>query len=236
MRLYIILLQCALLYLFKPEKRRTKRTPHQRNRKMPSFSKNPHSYQNAVRVFQSEDETHVVDTSDNAIAPRYNWRTLLVSTLACVLVGSVALSSSSGSKTTTSSSSSSSSSRQEDRFVTTDTGGLWGSSSHKKGHHHEKKHKHHTHDDNSKYKVHPGLRLEGYPSLEIQEQYMKDLQEIDWDAVEADLEALMTQNQDCKGNPVLSFFDVAGYCGWLLLFLRDVDVFSPTPCLYIAFQ
>ena len=194
---------------------------------MTSFSKNSHSYQHSVRVSQSEDAISANNSDTQLAPPRYNLRTLLVATFACGLVGSVTFLSSSGSRNP----SSSSSSRQDDRLATTETTGLWGSSSHKKGHHHEKKHKHHLHgDDSSKYKVYPGLRLEGYPSLEIQEQYMRDLQEIDWDAVEADLEALMTQSQDCKGNLVLSSFYVAGY-------FREILMLSfLTHTSYIVFQ
>ena len=69
---------------------------------------------------------------------------------------------------------------------------LWGSK-HKKYKHH---HKHKAFPD--RYKVSPGLQLPGYPSLEEQKQYMEDLRDINWDAVEADLEKLMKDSQECK--------------------------------------
>jgi hypothetical protein len=41
-----------------------------------------------------------------------------------------------------------------------------------------------------------GLQLPGYPSPEIQLQYEQDLMEMDWKALEQDLEELMTKSQD----------------------------------------
>jgi catalase (peroxidase I) len=63
--------------------------------------------------------------------------------------------------------------------------------------------------------VHSTLQLEGYPPLSVQKQYMKDLKEIDWDAVEDDLEALMTDSQDCK---CCIRFRIVYYCPILISF------------------
>jgi G3E family GTPase len=83
---------------------------------------------------------------------------------------------------------------------------LWESSHSRK--HHEHHHKHHhkkhgkkslsPHEDPSKFHVQPSLQLKGYPSLSVQEEYMKALQEIDWDAVEQDIEDVLTDSQDCR--------------------------------------
>jgi hypothetical protein len=48
-----------------------------------------------------------------------------------------------------------------------------------------------------KTKLNPGLQLKGYPSLSVQEEYMRDLEKIDWKEVEKDMEALLTDSKDC---------------------------------------
>lgn len=53
-------------------------------------------------------------------------------------------------------------------------------------------------DDETKYEVNPSLQLKGYPPLSVQEEYMKDLKNIDWLEVEKDLEELMTDSQECE--------------------------------------
>ena len=73
---------------------------------------------------------------------------------------------------------------------------LWGS----KRKHKRKSKNHHKHKEwlPDQYTVYPGLQLPGYPSLKEQEQYLNDLRDINWHAVEKDLEKLMTESQDCK--------------------------------------
>ena len=195
---------------------------------MTSFSN--HSYQHAIRVPTSSEDGPPPSSSRPL---RYNLRTLVASTFACVLVGSVAFLKSGSDQRENGAPSNENAWGL--RFV--DTGNYyWGSSHHSKkdhhGHHHDhEKHKQHHHhhasgksdnhdEDDSKYQVYPGLRLEGYPSLAVQEQYMKDLKEIDWDAVEADLEELMTDSQDCK-SPVLRS-----------LFMDFIARYSLNGCIY----
>jgi hypothetical protein len=60
------------------------------------------------------------------------------------------------------------------------------------------KYKYDYDSDNDRYTVFPGLRLEGYPSLEDQKQYLQDFKAIDWDAVEKDIEHLLTNSQACE--------------------------------------
>ena len=70
-------------------------------------------------------------------------------------------------------------------------GGIWGSSKHSS----RKKTKHHT----PVLKASPNmLLLEGYPSLQVRQQYLDDLAKIDWNQVEEDIEDLLTDSQDCK--------------------------------------
>ena len=52
--------------------------------------------------------------------------------------------------------------------------------------------------DEDRHLAYPGLRLEGYPPLEMQQQYLHDIKAIDWDAVEKDIEHVLTDSQDCK--------------------------------------
>jgi hypothetical protein len=48
-----------------------------------------------------------------------------------------------------------------------------------------------------KTKLNPGLQLKGYPPRSVQEEYMRDLEKVDWKEVEIDMEALLTDSKDC---------------------------------------
>lgn len=75
-------------------------------------------------------------------------------------------------------------------------GGLMGSSCHKVG------------SSCHKVSLNPGLQLKGYPPLSVQEEYMRDLEKIDWKEVERDMEALMTDSKDCtytKSNVIVTY-------------------------------
>jgi len=42
------------------------------------------------------------------------------------------------------------------------------------------------------------LRLKGYPPVQVQKEYLKELYKIDWKAVEADIESILTDSKDCE--------------------------------------
>lgn len=139
------------------------------------------SYQHDIQIHSSRKDGEIVV---QRFPRRYNFRTLAAA-FVCVTVGSLMLFHR----------------NHEDSQEGLASYGLWGSSHKKHPHEHKHKHKHHhkhDHHEHDKYQVYPGLQLPGYPSLEAQAQYLKDLQEIDWDEVEADLDALMTDSQECK--------------------------------------
>lgn len=48
-----------------------------------------------------------------------------------------------------------------------------------------------------KTKLNPGLQLKGYPPRSVQEEYMRDLEKVDWKEVETDMEALLKDSKDC---------------------------------------
>lgn len=136
------------------------------------------TYQNDFRIVPSEEEEVVPSPS-----PLHLFRLRLgMAVFACVAMGSLL-------------NFGSPSSDSEEASVGYSVS-LWGSGhKHSKHKHH---HKHHHEQEKDQYSVFPGLQLPGYPSLEEQQQYLQDVQGVDWDEVEADLEALMTDSQDCK--------------------------------------
>ena len=42
-----------------------------------------------------------------------------------------------------------------------------------------------------------GLHLKGYPPTFVQQEYMKDLEAVDWKELEKDIEALLTDSKEC---------------------------------------
>jgi hypothetical protein len=91
-------------------------------------------------------------------------------------------------------------SQKEDHWISS-VGGLWGSSKdHGSKHHHKHSHgsAHHSHSSTKKHhKVSPNLlQLKGYPPLEVQQKYLDDLCEIDFEKVKKDIVKLLTESQD----------------------------------------
>jgi hypothetical protein len=59
-----------------------------------------------------------------------------------------------------------------------------------------------------KTELNPGLQLKGYPPRSVQEEYMRDLEKVDWKEVEKDMEALLTDSKDCtyiKSNLIATY-------------------------------